>query len=197
MARQMQIFSDDNTQLEILTPLGKVDSIAARSEALKRFAKAKAFKFPISYAYFIRKYGPGEVNRFARIFAPQSERDCLLSMDSLWNELIEFESCEFFGTNLVPFARSVGGEVFFWKATTRRADGEMPVYVSGRSQSDPRLFAKSFFGFFRAVCEGKKLEICRSYTFQPYGSLPNGKTSQRASDEEIERRKELAKKWRV
>lgn len=155
-------------ELQILPPMGGCEPTLATAKHIRDFERAYSILFPQSYVDFIRTHGPGELNRWVRIHVPRVTKESMLTLDELIAE--SDEATDVSSDRFVPFATTGGGDTFYWRfrgPTSNRE--EQTIYYQVRMSEDRSLFSKTFLGFVKSVCAGRRRGIECEKVFQPYG----------------------------
>ena len=155
-------------ELQVLAPLGGREPNLPTAKIVRDFERTYLILFPQSYVDFIRKYGPGELNRWVRIHVPRVTKESMLTLEELFAEKDDFAHVA--SHHFVPFATTGSGDTFYWRlgkpASNRK---EQTIYYQERNSADRYLFSKTFAAFLKSVCAGTRLGIEREYVYQPFG----------------------------
>jgi hypothetical protein len=148
--------------------------LAPTAEDLDRFERELEFELPASYRSYMLEIGPGSVGEYYIINAPLyrhpqrgMQREVKqLQKDALLSEIYGGE----FVSRMIPFATSIGGDIFAWDPTTPAAGKKLDytVFVLPRDLNRVVKVAKDFESFVYQVCLGRGLSKALPYV-QGYG----------------------------
>jgi hypothetical protein len=154
---------------------------------LELLEKQSGFQLPVSFREFVKRFGPGEIGRYFRIYSPRcgkkvSQADLYEYVQSFENNRIALAKCfkeEGLIRRMVPFSDTIGGDVIAWdpEDVTDATTHEYGIYLIPRSDTRVVRLVDSFEAFIEAVCLGKlfpkKVKVRNWKVFQefvPYGS---------------------------
>ncbi len=171
-------------RIEIVQPPSKPQKKPTRKD-MAECEKSLGFHFPESYKSFVRQIGAGEISEYFNIFAPgYSEKRSgslealidLVRKEAVSESLVEVYGDEAFVRRMIPFADTIGGDLFVWDPEDCRDDctHEYGIFVFPDDRSTIIQMAASFVEFIDEVCLGDKFRLiagpswCAVSQFTPF-----------------------------
>lgn len=136
-------------------------------EMLSNTASIVGHELPLSYVYFVQKWGAGLAFGMFRIWVPignpgwdiqilnPSYKELL--RDTVVNGMWPTSLTELAG-RVLPFGDSVNGDLLCWDPENKTPDGEMAIHLLSNEQDEAPMVGSSLVDFLGEYCVEAKLD---------------------------------------